>query len=119
MTQHLNKSQCRVNQKLVIICMLCIGVVSCAKQSRRYPESATPSKTTATAGNSSRTKRVNINSATEQELKTLPGIGDELATRIVAYRKRSGPFRKPEHLLLIDGISEGRLKDILPFITVE
>lgn len=119
MTQHLNKSHRGMNQKLVIICVLCIGVVSCAKQSRSYPESDTPTYTNAPAGNSSRTKRVNINSATEEELKTLPGIGDELSARIVIYRKRSGPFRKPEHLLLVDGISEGRLKEILPFITVE
>ena len=70
-------------------------------------------------GNSFPATRVNINTATERELKSLPGIGDELAARIVAYRNRSGPFRKPEHLLMVEGISEGRLKEILPLITVE
>jgi competence protein ComEA len=74
---------------------------------------------TAPNGNRSAAPPVNINTATERELRSLPGIGDELAARIVAYRNRSGPFRKPEHLLMVDGISEGRLHDILPLITVE
>lgn len=119
MTQHFNKSRSRVRQKLVFICLLLAFVVSCAKQERRFSDSSQPSNANTRIGNSSITPRVNINTATERELKTLPGIGEELAARIVAYRKRSGPFRKPEHLLLVEGISEGRLHDILPLIKVE
>lgn len=62
---------------------------------------------------------VNINTASEKQLKSLPGIGDELAARIVEYRTKVGQFRKPEHLLMVEGISEGRLKNLLPYITTE
>ena len=62
---------------------------------------------------------ININSATADELMTLPHIGDTLAKRIVEFREKNGPFRRPESLLLVDGISEKRFKEIRPLIKVE
>jgi competence protein ComEA len=62
---------------------------------------------------------VNINTASKKELEQLPGIGGQLAERIIDHRTRFGVFRKPEHLLMVDGISAGRLEEIAPLITVE
>lgn len=118
MTHHLNKSWDRVKQNLGITCLLAVLLVSCAKQPRRFSDAPSPAPGQAQPVNAS-PQRLNINTATERELKTLPGIGEQLAARIVAYRERNGPYRKPEQLLLVDGVSEGRLSDILPLITVE
>jgi len=60
---------------------------------------------------------VNINSATEAELLELPGIGDALAQRILAYRAQNGPFSVPEELLNVPGIGHAKLEAILDLIT--
>lgn len=66
-----------------------------------------------------RAPRININVADERELEKLPHVGPALAAKIVAYRKRYGPLRKVEHLLLIDGFSDKRFREIENFITTE
>ncbi len=48
--------------------------------------------------------RVDLNRADARELATLPGIGPKLARRILAHRRRQGPFRRPEDLLGVRGI---------------
>lgn len=48
--------------------------------------------------------RVDPNRADARELATLPGIGPKLARRILAHRRRHGPFRRPEDLLAVRGI---------------
>jgi len=57
-------------------------------------------------------ERLNINTATEDELAKLPHIGASVARKIVEHRERHGPFRRPEHLMLIDGISDSRFRRI-------
>ena len=60
-----------------------------------------------TSGNS-----VNINTASASELEHLPYIGPTTAEAIVAFREEHGPFRRPEHLMLIRGVSETRFLEI-------
>jgi len=48
--------------------------------------------------------KVNINTATAEELKTLNGIGDSRAADIIAYREANGPFEKIEDIMKISGI---------------
>lgn len=62
--------------------------------------------------------QLNINTATTQELATLPGIGEKLAQRIVAYRESNGPFSSVEELCSVSGIGEKRLDAIREYITV-
>lgn len=59
---------------------------------------------------------ININIATESELDQLPGIGPEIAGRIVAFRSSNGPFAAPEELLNVDGIGPGKLEAVLDLI---
>ncbi|MBA2362730.1 MAG: helix-hairpin-helix domain-containing protein [Chloroflexia bacterium] len=47
---------------------------------------------------------VNINSATQEELETLPGIGPTKARAIIEYRRAEGPFQTPEELQEVSGI---------------
>ena len=62
---------------------------------------------------------VNINTASEKELEKLPGIGRGLAERIVEHREKYGPFRRPEHLIMVRGISDKRFRALRDSITVE
>ena len=47
--------------------------------------------------------KININTATKQELVTLKYVGDKLADRIIEYRKEH-PFEKPEDILHVKGV---------------
>ena len=60
---------------------------------------------------------INLNTATQDSLCTLPGIGETLARRIIAYRNANGPFLSVEELLNIEGIGAGKLEAILDYIT--
>jgi competence protein ComEA len=69
--------------------------------------------------NASSPNAININTATAKELAELPGIGETIARRIVEFREQNGAFRRPEHLLLVEGISEKRLREIRSMIKTE
>jgi competence ComEA-like helix-hairpin-helix protein len=55
---------------------------------------------------------LNINTAGAAELEQLPGIGRALSERIISHRETYGPFRRPEHLLIVRGMSEGKYRAI-------
>lgn len=61
---------------------------------------------------------VNLNTATLEQLETLPGIGPVLAQRIIDHREAHGPFGSVEDLLEVSGIGEKRLADLKPKVTV-
>ncbi len=63
--------------------------------------------------------KVNINTADKQELQTLPGVGEVLAERIVAYRTEHGKFKNISELLNVDGIGEGKFQSIKDKVFVE
>ena len=65
------------------------------------------------------TGKTNINTATAEELDTLPGIGETRAAAIVADREANGPFRIVEDLTRVSGIGEGTLEGLIDYITVE
>jgi competence protein ComEA len=62
---------------------------------------------------------VNINTASAAELQSIPHVGERLAERIIEYRTTHGPFRKPEHLMLVQGISDKRFRQIRAMIRTE
>ena len=62
--------------------------------------------------------KININKASVDELKLLPGIGETLAERIIAYRNEHGDFQSVEEIKNVNGIGDGKMAQIIKYITV-
>ena len=63
-------------------------------------------------------KKVNINTATQNELDELPGIGPAIAQRIIEYREENGNFQKIEDLQNVKGIGDAKYEEIKESVTV-
>jgi competence protein ComEA len=63
--------------------------------------------------------KVNINTADETELMSLPGIGQAKAKSIIEYRKKNGGFKANDDLMNISGIKERLFSQIEDMITVK
>lgn len=61
---------------------------------------------------------ININTADESALTTLPGIGQARARSIIDYRQQNGPFEKPEDLMKVSGIGQAGFDKLKTYITV-
>ena len=62
--------------------------------------------------------KININTATAQQLETLPGVGAKLAARIVEYRQKAGGFKSAQELMNVQGVGEKNFARIQPHLTV-
>jgi competence protein ComEA len=70
------------------------------------------------AGKPAPTARVNINTATVDQLTALPGVGPKLAARIVEQRQKSGGFHSTQELMNVKGIGEKNYARIEQWLTV-
>lgn len=61
---------------------------------------------------------VNVNTASADELETLPGIGEVLAQAIIDHRTEHGPFATVDDLVDVSGIGDATLEDIRDLVTV-
>lgn len=61
---------------------------------------------------------ININTAGKEAFMALPGIGEILADRILAYRDSHGYFSSVEELMHVEGIGKKRMEEILDFVTI-
>lgn len=64
------------------------------------------------------TKKVNINTASADELMSLDGIGQATADKIIAYREKQGPFASIDQIKEVSGIGDKKFEGIKDFITV-
>ena len=62
--------------------------------------------------------RLDLNTATVEQLDTLPGVGPSLARVIVGYRESQGPFRKVDDLLRVSGIGPSKLQQFRSLVMV-
>ena len=65
-----------------------------------------------------RKQKININTANEQELIKLSGVGPGTAKKIIAYREQAGLFKTIEDIKKVKGIGEATFKKLAPHITV-
>lgn len=84
--------------------------------------SGTTASTSATTGsassNSSVDKQVNINTATESDLQSIPGIGPSKAKSIIEYRDTNGAFDSVEKIKEVNGIGEKTFDKLKDYLTV-
>ena len=102
---------------ILLIIAFALAVISCARLPRRTVSTEKQNLSTASS-EKNRDARVNINTASAGELEALPGIGQVLAERIVAHRQRYGPFRRAEHLMMVQGISDHKFRAIRSLVIV-
>ncbi len=97
--------------RLLLLLVLIIGS-SCGRlpRSNTFPRAV---QTTVAA------VQLNINTASARELEQLPGVGKVIAERIVAYREQYGSFRRPEELLMVNGVSDKKFRALQGRIVVE
>ncbi|RKY01656.1 ComEA family DNA-binding protein [Candidatus Poribacteria bacterium] len=84
-------------------------------RSRRAKPGHIPLKT---LSKPSPTGKVNLNTASKEELESLPGIGPKLAERIIEYRRSRGGFRSIEEIKAVKGIGEKKFQALKDLITV-
>nr|WP_210609276.1 ComEA family DNA-binding protein [Streptomyces rhizosphaericus] len=75
-----------------------------------------PTAPTAPAGPGAPGGSVSLNSATAEQLDTLPGVGPVLARHIIDYRTQHGGFRSIDELREVNGIGERRFADLRPLV---
>ena len=63
--------------------------------------------------------RINLNTASAEQLCTLPGIGESRAKAIIAYREEHGGFKTAEEIMQVSGIKEGMYEKLKEFVYVK
>lgn len=62
---------------------------------------------------------VNLNAASADELAELPGIGEVLAGRIIAWREKNGPFARIDQVMAVSGIGPATYERIRPHVRAQ
>ena len=100
------------------LCLMFLTGIFVGRCSRKEPV-AKPTPQSSAFAATHRETRININTADAATLQSLPGIGEILAQRIIAYRNENGPFTSVYDLQNVEGIGSKKLLDILELIYVE
>lgn len=97
-----------IRMMIVAIAAIALSATTMGAQGR-----APAAKTAATAA-----APINLNTATAEQLETIPGVGAKMAERIIQYREKNGGFKKPEDLMNVQGVGEKSFLKMKPLIAV-
>lgn len=104
-------------QRIVAVAALCAGFLVAAAGSVQAV--ADPAVRGLQSAEEDRAETVEINTATAAELRTLPGVGERIAERIIEYREEHGGFEKTEDLMNVRGIGENTYLRLRPLVRVD
>lgn len=97
----------------IVTSTLTVSTVSTASSASSFSKS-----TQQPSSSEPQTELININTATSEELQTLPGIGEVKAAAIIAYREEHGAFSDISEIINVSGIGEKTFENIRGRITV-
>jgi competence ComEA-like helix-hairpin-helix protein len=119
MRQSLHAGGARFALPLFLACLLILASASCVKLPRQTLSLSGQTAPLVSQPGAATQPLININTASFDELERLPGIGKGLAARIIVYRNQYGRFRRPEHLMMVRGISDRRYRAMRALICAE
>jgi len=96
----------------LIVVAIAIFFIGCTSAERATEPAPRPTEV-------SSDETININTGNKEELQRIPNIGGRLAGEILEYREKHGPFRRREHLMLLNGVSDGRFRKIQHLLRVD
>ena len=97
---------------MAAIAAIALSTSSLSAQTKAPVAKATAGTTAAAAA------PVNLNTATADQLATIPGVGAKMAERIIDYRQKNGGFKKVEDLMNVSGVGEKSFLKMKPLIIV-
>ena len=106
----------RVLFMLLAVAAMAVIPAAAAQQAKASP--APDAKTARPAKPAAASAPININTATQAQFESLPGVGAKAAQRILEYRKQNGPFKKVEDLMNVKGFGEKTFLKLKPLLTV-
>ena len=99
---------------LLAVLVVAIAVIVPPAAAAVQDGKARPAKPAATAA-----APVNLNTATADQLETLPGIGPKAAQRIIEYRQKNGAFKRIEDIKDVSGIGDAIFEEIKGMISIK
>ncbi len=102
---------CKICFKYLTLLALALFALNCTQKPKTFIQSQAQIQISKNA--------VNINSANAEELEKLPNVGEKTAQKIIKHRDKFGKFRRPEHLMLVEGISDKRFRKMQSMIKVK
>lgn len=100
-------------KKLSLVVALVLVLAGCFSA---MPDQAAATTQKETAASEQVSAKVNINTADEAILSTLPGIGEKTAAAIISYRNENGNFKSIDDLEQVKGIGSKKLEKIRPML---
>ena len=103
----------------VFLCLL-LGIFIGRNLTNSYITISTPSdpQSTPSQGSSQADGRIDLNTATLEQLQLLPGVGETIAQRILDHRNEIGRFKAVSELLDVNGIGATKYKELEPYVKV-
>ena len=106
-------------QRAFVVAALCAGFLIMTLHGAAEAEPGVPGLPGLQQAEAHQAETVELNTATAAELRTLPGVGERTAQRIIEYREEHGGFEKIEDLMNIRGIGEKTFLRLRPLIRVD
>ncbi len=94
------------------------GMYIIPKKGEELPETGDIIQNSSMIGSQGQNQKININTADQSQLETLPRIGPTIAKNIIEYRKQNGPFKRIEDIMNVPRIGEKTFQGLKDLITV-
>jgi len=103
---------------IMFLAVFAMAAIPAAAQQATAEKPAKPAAAAPVKPSAAPAAIVNLNTATQAQLESLPGLGPKVAERILEYREKNGKFKNVEDLMNVKGIGEKSFLKLKPLLTV-